>query len=135
MSKYSDLLRDPRWQKRRLQVFERDDWECNACGNKDRQLQVHHLKYHGKPWDAPDEHLETLCDECHEWRTEWDNKFGRSLVRTLFFKNLVKVMWWACKEDFEIINANPTSEIWQELRSRWLERVEKDKVDRLHRKP
>jgi hypothetical protein len=64
---YADLLRDPRWQKRRLEIFERDQWTCQVCGATDRELQVHHLRYRkGRlPWDHPDEDLQTLCRPCH----------------------------------------------------------------------
>src|SRR5512135_3264579 len=65
---YADKLRDPRWQKRRLEILERDKWECRRCGAKDQTLHVHHLKYvRGRdPWDYDDGDYTTLCDECHE---------------------------------------------------------------------
>lgn len=64
---YSDKLKDPRWQKRRLKIFERDNWACVACGRTDQTLHVHHNTYVGEPWDAPDEALKTLCEGCHNW--------------------------------------------------------------------
>lgn len=65
---YSDKLRDPRWQKKRLEVFNRDRFRCVICGDDKTQLQVHHLKYlPGRdPWDYPLELLETRCQPCHE---------------------------------------------------------------------
>lgn len=30
-SNYAEKLRDPRWQKLRLQVMERDEWMCEIC--------------------------------------------------------------------------------------------------------
>lgn len=63
--RYHAQLRDPRWQKRRLQVFARDGWTCQQCGARDRELQVHHLRYQGQPWEAPDAALQTLCVDCH----------------------------------------------------------------------
>lgn len=65
---YSEKLKDPRWQKIRLQVFERDEWTCQSCGSKERNLQVHHLKYFsGKdPWEYELHFLITYCDQCHE---------------------------------------------------------------------
>lgn len=67
-SAYVELLRDPRWQKRRLEILQRDGWECLSCGTKEKTLHVHHRKYErGKaPWEYPDEVLETLCEDCHE---------------------------------------------------------------------
>lgn len=60
----SDYL-DPRWQKRRLEILERDNWTCYACGSKDDTLHVHHVMYCGKPWEAPASLLQTLCETCH----------------------------------------------------------------------
>lgn len=84
MSEYSEKLRDPRWQKKRLAILERENWTCQCCDNKEEELQVHHLIYSkGEPWDAPNETLECLCRTCHEWR-EGFNEFGwgRTLAPT-----------------------------------------------------
>lgn len=62
---YSELLKDPRWQKKRLQIMERDGFACKLCGNKEKTLHVHHLAYTKKPWDADDKELVTLCESCH----------------------------------------------------------------------
>lgn len=62
---YSDKLKDPRWQKRRLKTFERDNWRCQLCGDSETTLNVHHIKYGKEPWDVPDEYLITLCEHCH----------------------------------------------------------------------
>jgi hypothetical protein len=63
---YGEKLKDPRWQKKRLKVFERDNWTCQCCGDKDSTLNVHHKGYVGEPWDCPDENLVTVCEDCHE---------------------------------------------------------------------
>lgn len=62
---YLAKLRDPRWQRRRLAIFERDAWMCQRCSAKDVTLHVHHIWYDGEPWDVPDEALLTLCETCH----------------------------------------------------------------------
>lgn len=64
---YRELLRDPRWQKRRLEIFARDHWTCQACRATTRELQVHHKWYvQGKmPWEVPSQALVTLCVTCH----------------------------------------------------------------------
>ncbi len=64
---YADLLRDPRWQKKRLQIMERDGWRCIACHSDKKTLNVHHSRYvQGRmPWEYPDEELHTLCEDCH----------------------------------------------------------------------
>jgi len=65
---YSDLLRDPRWQRKRLEIMERDQWRCVECGEGSTELQVHHRYYEKdrEPWEYPDPSLVTLCDPCHE---------------------------------------------------------------------
>ncbi len=65
---YLEKLKNPRWQKMRLKILERDDWTCQACGNKEMTLNIHHRYYKAKtdPWDYPEESLLTLCEECHE---------------------------------------------------------------------
>lgn len=69
---YADKLRDPRWQKKRLEIMERDGFACRECGDKDSPLNVHHGYYaRGRsPWEYPDEHLKTLCEECHREHEE-----------------------------------------------------------------
>lgn len=62
---YSEKLKDPRWQKKRLLIFERDKWTCRCCGDNKTTLNVHHLTYAGEPWECPDENLTTLCEDCH----------------------------------------------------------------------
>jgi len=65
--KYSDKLKDPRWQKKRLEIFQRDDWGCVRCQNDKITLHIHHKEYiAGKdPWEYLDSDLETLCELCH----------------------------------------------------------------------
>lgn len=67
MSNYSEKLKSPKWQKKRLEILNRDDFTCCKCGDKDTELHVHHLKYKVEPWDVPNEDLETLCKHCHKF--------------------------------------------------------------------
>ena len=72
---YSEKLRDPRWQKKRLQIFERDGWKCQFCDSSTKNLQCHHVVYKKRdPWDYPDHLYQTLCDDCHEERQELTDK-------------------------------------------------------------
>ena len=68
MSSYFEKLKDPRWQKKRLEVFDRDGWECVICDSKETTLHAHHIYYEfdKNPWEYPDYALMTLCSECHE---------------------------------------------------------------------
>lgn len=67
MKTYSDKLKDPRWQKKRLEVMERDGWKCLGCGDTKNTLNVHHLRYleDKEPWEYDEEYYMTLCDVCH----------------------------------------------------------------------
>jgi protein-arginine kinase activator protein McsA len=64
---YYEKLKDPRWQKKRLEVFERDNFKCTQCGNPKDTLAVHH-GYYSKldPWEYRMDTLHTVCDSCHE---------------------------------------------------------------------
>lgn len=64
---YSEQLKDPRWQKKRLEILQRDDFTCQICGHKDKTLHVHHVYYKKglKPWEYKDSSLITLCEDCH----------------------------------------------------------------------
>lgn len=65
---YAEKLKDPRWQKRRLEIFERDEFTCQCCRDTENTLHVHHLQYFkGEPWDVEDIYLITLCENCHEY--------------------------------------------------------------------
>ena len=63
---YKSKLLDPRWQRRRLETFERDGWMCVRCGDGGSTLHCHHVWYAGEPWEAPPEALWTVCDVCHK---------------------------------------------------------------------
>lgn len=65
---YSEKLQDPRWQKKRLEVFEQAGWKCERCDSKDKTMHVHHGYYEKgiEPWGYDNSTLHCLCWECHE---------------------------------------------------------------------
>lgn len=67
MYNYTELLKNPFWQKRRLEIFQRDNFTCKHCTDKLSTLHVHHYYYRNEllPWEYPDEALDTLCFVCH----------------------------------------------------------------------
>lgn len=71
MTTYSELLRDPRWQKKRLEVLEDANWTCTRCYDDETELHVHHLRYRWnvKPWDYDLDELRCLCKTCHARET------------------------------------------------------------------
>lgn len=65
---YNDKLKDPRWQRRRLEILSRDNFTCQHCGDPKSTLHVHHLIYlkFTDPWEYEDDYLITLCLRCHK---------------------------------------------------------------------
>lgn len=59
---------DPRWQRKRLEILQRDDFACSFCSESDSTLHVHHGYYEANtdPWDYPNASLHTVCEECHK---------------------------------------------------------------------
>jgi hypothetical protein len=68
MSVYSEKYRDPRWQRKRLEIMQRDGFCCKGCGSEVKTLNVHHGYYEQglDPWDYASDTLWTLCEKCHE---------------------------------------------------------------------
>lgn len=65
---YGELLRDPRWQRKRLEAMEAASFACEKCGDTEKTLNVHHVKYrkNAAPWEYELDELETLCEACHQ---------------------------------------------------------------------
>lgn len=65
---YWELLRDPRWQQKRLRIMERAKFQCEECTDKSTTLNVHHTYYEKglAPWEYPDASLHCLCEPCHK---------------------------------------------------------------------
>lgn len=64
---YWQKLKDPRWQKMRLNVLSKNDFHCEICGNGESTLHVHHKEYikGREPWEYEISQLSAICDECH----------------------------------------------------------------------
>jgi len=80
---YIERLKNPKWQKLRLDVMQRDNFMCIACGDRESTLNVHH-KYYKKnfePWDYPKESLVTLCQQCHEREEKYKQYFDELFFR------------------------------------------------------
>lgn len=91
---YSEKLKDPRWQKKRLEILQRADFKCEDCGASDKTLHVHHGYYERghDPWEYNEASLHCLCEECHESAQEalrdihWE-------VAQVHPANLVHILW------------------------------------------
>lgn len=78
---YAEKLKDPRWQRKRLEIFMRDGWTCCECGDSKSELQLHHKKYikGREPWEYADHYFKTLCVNCHK------REHGHDMARDRFF--------------------------------------------------
>lgn len=80
---YSEKLKDPRWQRKRLEVMERDEFHCRMCGDGESTLHVHHKRYvkGREPWEYELHELATVCENCHEQAHELMNGISAVAVR------------------------------------------------------
>ena len=64
---YAEKLKDPRWQRKRLEIMQRDEFICTACKASDKSLNVHHCYYLPRTnvWEYPDSAMVSLCEDCH----------------------------------------------------------------------
>ena len=83
---YSEKLKDPRWQKRRLDVLSRENFTCETCASDEKTLHVHHCYYEKgmEPWDYPDHALKCLCETCHQDRQAAELSIQRAISRLNF---------------------------------------------------
>lgn len=81
---YSDKLKHPLWQRKRLEILNRDNWQCRTCGEINSPLQIHHRYYSkGHPWEIENEALITLCDGCHSGETNYFPKYVEAMAASL----------------------------------------------------
>jgi hypothetical protein len=84
-NEYFKLYKDPRWQKKRLEILERDEWCCQICFDPENTLHVHHRYYikDKKPWEYENDTLVTLCEECHENESKYIKNSATLVLRSL----------------------------------------------------
>lgn len=79
---------DPRWQRKRLSILNRDEFTCQVCGETKKTLHIHHLyyNYEKEPWDYDDVYLKTLCVDCHHKEHQ-----DRIFAKFIFYELLISV--------------------------------------------
>ena len=88
---YTEKLRHPKWQKKRLQVLEKDDWKCRICRSGEKFLQVHHKAYRPvDPWDYQADELEALCLDCHHSAHDFLRGSGRFSLSQFYTSQAIK---------------------------------------------
>ena len=79
---FNEQYKSPEWQKKRLEILERDEFKCTSCGNSENQLHVHHYFYIKKlkVWEHDNMCLTTMCDDCHKLWHDINNSIKFSLA-------------------------------------------------------
>lgn len=80
---YTEQLRSPLWQKKRLEIMQRDNFTCHRCLSKDKTLNVHHVTYakNKKAWEYSDSNYITFCEDCHKLEHSINEYFDVSFIR------------------------------------------------------
>lgn len=99
---YAEKLKDARWQKKRLELFNGASWTCEECSRQMPAdgLQVHHVLYLPgvDPWDYPSYLLRVLCECDHQKRQAVENEFFCKVAQAIQWKTIeeLKLMpvWW-----------------------------------------
>jgi predicted Zn-ribbon and HTH transcriptional regulator len=79
---YAEQLKNPKWQRKRLETLEYYGFRCKACGNEDEQLDIHHGAYLSghKIWDYHVWELHVLCRTCHKELSSDIYAFNKALA-------------------------------------------------------
>ena len=66
---FEKQIKHPKWQKKRLEILERDEYTCQSCGSNSDTLHVHHYLYDKNTLlrDYNNDYLTTLCEDCHNY--------------------------------------------------------------------
>jgi len=90
---YKEKLRDPRWQRKRLEILNAASWTCEDCRRTGNELHVHHCAYIPSfdPWQYEMDLLMVLCEDCHKRRQEREDAFRVALGRITRFLPMSKL--------------------------------------------
>jgi len=85
---YYEMLAHPSWQKKRLEILNLHGFACDACGNTEETLHVHHGYYDKnlKLWEYENNTLHCYCATHHQEIHEYQNLLKKALgAYDLFF--------------------------------------------------
>ncbi len=94
MKTYLEKLKDPRWQRKRLEIMQKYDFSCQRCQSKEKTLEIHYGYYRSgnKPWEYSSDELFCLCDDCHELFHTALN-CAKALMGKMSFEQLSFLIW------------------------------------------
>ena len=105
MSDYAKNLKDPRWQKKRLEVMNAHNFTCQMCDNKEETLHIHHVNYRkgAKPWEYELHELRCFCELCHK-EVEGNIESARVICADIDPKDLYLILWHVRNAYFESVS-------------------------------
>ena len=77
------------WKRRRLAVFDRDNWRCVNCGGRGKLECDHKIPRHLEGTDALS-NLQTLCRGCHIAKTRKENEHRVAMPATTEWRKRVR---------------------------------------------
>jgi 5-methylcytosine-specific restriction endonuclease McrA len=90
---YKQQLQNPLWQKKRLEIMQRDNFTCLMCNSNKHQLHIHHLYYEKNTeiYNYDNECYLTLCNICHDF---FHSKLTKviSLIAFQIVKNKIDIL-------------------------------------------
>jgi hypothetical protein len=94
---YVEKLKDPRWQKKRLERLEMSKFTCDNCNGNEEELHVHHKYYQkGKdPWDYEFDDFIVFCKGCHDSWHEAKSKLDKVIGNIHLAKCIDRISGYA----------------------------------------
>jgi len=92
MKKYR--LKHPEWQRKRLEIFNRDGFKCIICNSDEKEPHIHHFKYspNTDPWDYDDSNFITYCHQCHEIEENCKNDFNKLISAGFTYSKVIGII-------------------------------------------
>lgn len=85
---YQDQLKSPLWQRKRLDILNKYDFQCNICYSRDKTVVVHHKYYSTrlKAWEYPDSCYICLCEDCHKEFHSWETLYKNNQMPAYLYR-------------------------------------------------
>lgn len=101
---YFEKLKDPRWQRKRLEIMERNNFACASCGADENTLNVHHKIYrkNTEPWDYEDDNFIVYCESCHTSLHEEKNFLMKNIDTVEKMRRLATLSYFCDAKHIEI---------------------------------
>lgn len=102
---YAEKLKSPDWQKKRLEILQRDEFTCIICKSSEKELHVHHHHYrkNADPWDYDNENFVTYCVECHKNQTNMIKEVKEMTYKILVWSECANSLHYILKQEVDML--------------------------------